>query len=32
MGLWLLQECRRIWANNGEERSYAELIQMADQA
>jgi len=32
MGLWLLQECRRTWTNRGEERSYAELIQMAEQA
>jgi sugar (pentulose or hexulose) kinase len=32
MGLWLLQECRRTWSNRGDERSYTELIQMADQA
>ncbi len=29
MGLWLLQECRRIWANQGETRSYAEWTEMA---
>ena len=29
MGLWLLQECRRVWANQGEERTYAELTEMA---
>jgi sugar (pentulose or hexulose) kinase len=32
MGLWLLQECRRIWAHQGEDLSYAQLIQMADAA
>jgi len=29
MGLWLLQECRRVWASQGEARSYAELTEMA---
>ena len=29
MGLWLLQECRRTWANQGEARSYAEWTEMA---
>ncbi len=29
MGLWLLQECRRVWANQGEARSYAEWTEMA---
>ncbi len=29
MGLWLLQECRRIWASQGDERTYAELTEMA---
>jgi rhamnulokinase len=32
MGLWLVQECRRTWARQGEELSYAELTQMATQA
>jgi rhamnulokinase len=29
MGLWLVQECRRIWVNAGEELSYAELTSLA---
>jgi rhamnulokinase len=32
MGLWLLQECRRAWARQGEELSYDEIIRMASQA
>jgi len=32
MGLWLLQECRRIWAAEGKEYTYPELISMAEQA
>lgn len=32
MGLWLVQECRRHWIKAGQERSYAELTQMAQQA
>jgi rhamnulokinase len=32
MGLWLVQECRRTWATQGEEYSYTELVQMAGQA
>jgi len=32
MGLWLVQECRRIWARDGEEFSYDEITQMAAQA
>jgi rhamnulokinase len=32
MGLWLVQECRRVWAAQGQEWSYAELAQMAAQA
>jgi rhamnulokinase len=31
-GLWLVQECRRTWAHQGEEFSYDELTQMAAQA
>jgi rhamnulokinase len=31
-GLWLVQECRRIWAAQGRERSFAELVEMARQA
>jgi sugar (pentulose or hexulose) kinase len=29
MGLWLVQECRRQWAKEGQEYSYAQLTQMA---
>jgi rhamnulokinase len=31
-GLWLVQECRRTWAAQGEELSYAELTDLADLA
>jgi rhamnulokinase len=31
-GLWLVQECRRTWARQGEELSYEDLTQMAAQA
>ena len=29
MGFWLLQECRRVWAGQGDARTYAELTEMA---
>lgn len=29
MGLWLLQRCRKKWADSGEEYSYPELIEKA---
>lgn len=29
MGLWLVQECRRTWAAQGEELSYAQIAAMA---
>jgi rhamnulokinase len=32
MGLWLIQECRRTWASQGEELSYDDLTRMADAA
>ncbi len=32
MGLWLVQECRRIWAREGSEYSYDEISQMAAEA
>ncbi len=32
VGLWLLQECRRAWAQRGERWSYAELTALAEQA
>jgi rhamnulokinase len=31
-GLWLIQECRRVWAAAGLEYSYAELAAMAEGA
>jgi len=31
MGLWLLQECRRTWASQGDDLSYAEMSQLAAQ-
>ena len=31
-GLWVLQECRRTWARQGEELSYVELIRRATEA
>lgn len=31
-GLWLLQECRRDWALNGQEHSYEELAHLAAEA
>jgi rhamnulokinase len=31
-GLWVLQECRRAWAKEGEEYSYAELMERATAA
>jgi rhamnulokinase len=32
VGLWLVQECRRVWAHQGNRYSYAELTQMAETA
>ncbi len=32
MGLWLVQECRRTWRQQGDELSYAELTGMAAAA
>src|SRR5918992_3496763 len=31
MGLWLLQECRRVWAQEGQEYSYEELARLAEE-
>lgn len=31
-GLWLVQECRRTWAREGAEHSYAELTALAAEA
>ncbi|MDR2232329.1 MAG: rhamnulokinase [Tannerella sp.] len=30
-GLWLLEECRREWAKEGRNYSYAEMMQMAEK-
>lgn len=32
MGLWLVQECKRMWAHQGEELSYAEITRLASEA
>jgi hypothetical protein len=32
MGLWILQQCRAAWAAVGQEFSYGELVQLAEQA
>lgn len=31
-GLWLVQECRRAWARDGEDLSYADLAALAEDA
>jgi rhamnulokinase len=31
-GLWLVQECRRTWAEQGDDRSFAELAALAEAA
>jgi rhamnulokinase len=31
-GLWLIQECRRIWSLRGEDWEWADFVQMADSA
>ena len=32
MGLWLVQECRRTWAQAGDEMSYPQMTQLAESA
>ena len=32
MGLWLVQECRRTWAQAGNELSYSQMVQLAEDA
>ncbi|MCA9188751.1 MAG: rhamnulokinase [Planctomycetales bacterium] len=31
-GLWLIQECRRVWKQNGREFSWDELVRLAESA
>jgi len=31
MGLWIIQECKRYWDNQGEKFSYEELTRMAEE-
>jgi rhamnulokinase len=31
-GLWLVQECRRMWKQAGRDYSYSELVKLAEQA
>jgi rhamnulokinase len=31
-GLWMVQECRRVWAQQGEEYSFSQLTRMAAEA
>lgn len=31
-GMWLVQECRRTWAQQGEELSYADITRLAGEA
>jgi len=32
MGLWIIQQCRQQWKNEGKEFSYSELTEMAEKA
>jgi len=32
MGLWLVQECKRTWAHQGEDLSYDEITRLASEA
>jgi len=32
IGLWLVQECRRVWAETGQEHDYATLTRLAAEA
>ncbi len=32
MGLWLVQECRRVWEKEGHAWSFAQLVELAEQA
>jgi rhamnulokinase len=32
MGLWLVQECRRTWASQGDDFTYAQLMEQAERS
>jgi len=32
MGLWLVQECRRVWNEQGENLSFSEMVALAEKA
>ncbi len=32
MGLWLLQECRRIWSEQGQSLLFSEMVELAEKA
>jgi rhamnulokinase len=32
MGLWLVQECRRVWRESGKDYSYSDLMLLAEEA
>ena len=32
MGLWLVQECRRVWNEQGEDLSFSEMVELAKNA
>lgn len=32
VGLWILQECRRLWAEHGQQYTYDDLTQLAESA
>jgi rhamnulokinase len=32
MGLWLVQECRRVWEKEGHTMSFSQLVELAEQA
>ena len=31
-GLWLVQECRRVWSEQGDDRDFAELTRLTEEA
>jgi sugar (pentulose or hexulose) kinase len=32
MGLWIIQECRRIWENEGDSMSFDQMVKLAESA